>query len=68
MAKLVYWIAERTDDHPCYSIIGKTKKSVLEQIKHSFGEYEPVVKKELYYRDAFDLFDQVTGEGGGRMY
>jgi hypothetical protein len=66
MAKLVYWVAVRTDDSPCYSIIGKTKKEVVERVKDSFGEYEPVVKRELYYKDAFDLFDWATGEGGGR--
>jgi hypothetical protein len=66
MAKLIYWVAVRTDDSPCYSLIGKTKKSVLEQLEHSFGEYEPVVKKEIYYKDAFDLFVWATSEGGGR--
>ena len=67
MAKLIYWVAERNDDSPCYSIIGKTKKSVLEQLEHSFGEYEPVVKREIHYKDAFDLFSWVTSEGGGRV-
>ena len=67
MAKLTYWVAECLDDNPCYSIIGKTKKEVVAKVSECrYGEYAPVVKKELFYKDAFDLFDWVTGEGGGR--
>jgi hypothetical protein len=66
MAKLTVWIAVRTDDSEAYSLIGKTKKEVVEQLKTAFGDYEPVVKQEIYYTDAFDLFKWLTGEGGGR--
>lgn len=76
MAKLVYWVSECLDDHPCYSIIGKTKKSVIAQLKQQGhletlgadgAPYARPVKKEIPYRDAFDLFEWVTGEGGGRV-
>ena len=66
MAKLTVWIAVRTDDSEAYSLIGKTKKEVVEQLKTACGEYEPVVKQEIYYTDAFDLFKWLTGESGGR--
>ena len=66
MAKLTVWIAVRTDDSEAYSIIGKTKKEVLKKLERACGNYEPVVKQEIYYKDAFDLFDWLTGEGGGR--
>jgi hypothetical protein len=66
MAKLTVWIAVRTDDSEAYSVIGKTKKEVLQKLETAFGDYEPVVKQEIYYKDAFDLFDWLTGEGGGR--
>lgn len=29
-------------------------------------EYDAIEKRMIHYRDAFDLFDIVTGEGGGR--
>lgn len=68
MPKLTYWCAERTDDNPCYSIVGKTKKEVLEQVANNpHATYEPVKKLTIIYRDAFDLFDQATSEYGGRM-
>lgn len=74
MAKLNYWVAECLHDHPCYSIIGKTKKEVISKLKTygyscaDFGVlYEFPVKKEIFYRDAFHLFDWATGEGGGRV-
>jgi hypothetical protein len=74
MAKLTYWVAERLDDSRVYSLIGKTKKEVVELVKEwsaSEGiyriEFGPVEKRVIEYRDAFDLFDQVSGEGGGRL-
>ena len=67
MAKLTVWIAECIDDNVAYSIIGKTKKEVLEKLERTTcGRYAPVVKQEIYYKDAFDLFDLLTGEEGGR--
>ena len=66
MATLTVWIAVRTDDNSCYSLIGKTKKSVQEQLETAYGSYEPIEKKVIYYKDAFDLFEKVTGEDGGR--
>lgn len=66
MAKLFYWIAEANGDHQCYSIIGKTKKEVLANRDYRPGDYEPPVRRVIEYRDAFDLFDLATSEGGGR--
>ena len=67
MATLTYWYCERTTDSDCYSIIAKTKKEA-QAMRQEQGEqyYEPPVKKTLHYKDAFDLFDWATGEGGGR--
>lgn len=67
--KLTYWIAEN-EYEPCYSIIAKTRKGVIEQIesKRHSGEYGPVEKKVILYKDAFDLLDMVTGEVPGRGY
>ena len=67
MANLVYWYAECTTDSEVYSIIGKTKKSVTAQLAER-GEsgFGPIERKVLQYRDAFDLFDWTTSEGGGR--
>jgi len=69
MATLTYWIAERTDDGACYSLIGKTRKSVQAQLDErdwSHATFEPIVKKTIEYKDAFDLFDYLTSEAGGR--
>jgi hypothetical protein len=70
MAKLVYWVAECANDSQAYSLIAKTKKELKAKIEsnggwHNYGEIE---KRAIHYTDAFDLFDQATGEGGGRVY
>jgi hypothetical protein len=69
MATLTYWVAERTDDASCYSLIGKTRKSVQAQLdtgNWSHATFDPIVKKTIEYKDAFDLFDYLTSEDGGR--
>jgi hypothetical protein len=69
MATFTYWVAERTDDATCYSLIGKTRKAVqamLDSGEHDHATYEPIVKKTFQYKDAFDLFDFITSEEGGR--
>lgn len=66
--KLIFWIAEQSDDDPCYNIIARTKKDALAQIAaRPNTEFTPPRRVELYYKDGFHLFDMVTGEGGGRF-
>lgn len=69
MAKLYYWVAECLSNDT-YSVIGKTKKDVLVKLD-DWGEgwrdnFKNPTRKAIYYTDAFDLFDMVTSEGGGR--
>lgn len=67
MPTLTYWIARHPNDHECYSLIAKTKKecqALVEMNQHV--AYETPVKRVIQYRDAFDLFEWATGEGGGR--
>lgn len=67
MAKLTYWYAERLDDADCYSVVARTKKDARAQVEErSYAEFGPIEKRVIYYKDAFDLFDQLTGESGGR--
>jgi hypothetical protein len=33
---------------------------------HEMAEYGAIEKRTIHYRDAFDLFDIATSEGGGR--
>lgn len=69
MAKLTYWIAPRTDDAACYSIIAKTKKAVqaiLDSGQYDHATFDPIEKRTIHYADAFDLFDWATSEAGGR--
>jgi hypothetical protein len=32
----------------------------------SHATFDPIVKKTIQYKDAFDLFDYLTSEDGGR--
>lgn len=68
MATLTFWSMRCKDDNECYSLVGKTKKAVLEQhAKHgSPDSFEAPEKQVIHYADAFDLMDQLTCEGGGR--
>ena len=67
MATLTYWYCECRGDNECYSIIAKTKKEAQAKREQQGAHcYEDPVKKTVTYRDAFDLFDWVTSEGGGR--
>jgi hypothetical protein len=81
MATLTYWVAECLNDNQCYSLIGKTRKAVQAELNTIYGAYHkdetpewqrtkygPIEKKEIIYKDAFDLFDWATGEGGGRYH
>jgi hypothetical protein len=62
--KLTYWVATCLDDHRCYSVRGKTKKSVVEQLgsfdAESFGKPHKVT---VEYESAFDLLVQCMQEG-----
>lgn len=69
MPLLKYWIAERLDDSSLYSVIAKTKKEVAKAVSEA-GEhckFGPIHQRELFYANAFDLFDVCTGEYGGRV-
>lgn len=65
--KLTVWIAEQNEDSPCYNIIARTKKDALAQIaSRPSREFEAPRKIDIYYKDAFELFELTTGESGGR--
>lgn len=64
--KLTYWIAQQRTDHECYDIVARTRKEAIAQMIGERRDFEPPVKREIWYKDAFDLFEQLTGEGGGR--
>jgi hypothetical protein len=66
MATLTYWYAECIGDHNCYSIVTKTKREAEALRAQRPDDFEPVEKRVFQYRDAFDLFDWATSEGGGR--
>lgn len=70
MAKLVYWVASQDKDGSCYNIVAKTKKACLQQIASTTAwwgsAYDAPIRREIHYKDAFDLFDKATGEWGGR--
>jgi hypothetical protein len=66
MATLTYWYAQNLSDSDCYSVTAKTKKAAIQKIKDMhWCSFEPVQKRTIQYTDAFDLFAQVSGEGGG---
>ena len=68
MAKLTYWYAAVKRDSDCYSIVAKTKKDAERQLNDRGGPqyFDPIEKRTFVYKDAFDLFDWATSEGGGR--
>lgn len=67
--RLVYWFASHLEDSSQYSIIARTKKEANElRAKHGAGLYDRPVKKVIVFKDAFDLFNMVTGEGGWRGF
>jgi ribosomal protein S18 len=67
MAKLTVWIAEQYSDSQCYNIVARTRKAALEQIaERDWVKFEQPKKVEIDYKDAFDLFEYVTSEAGGR--
>ena len=75
MAKLVVWIARQDGDSACYNIVAKTRKACLELVakngvqwinRNDDAGYEAPIKREINYKDAFDLWEQATSEGGGR--
>lgn len=67
MATLNYWYAECLDDADCYSIVDKTLKGAQARVAMATGSrYAKPVKKQLIYRDAFDMFVWLTSESGSR--
>lgn len=65
--KLTVWIATQEGDSQCYNIVARTKKEALEQMRHrGFFDFAAPRKVVIEYKDAFELFTMVTGEGGGR--
>jgi hypothetical protein len=67
--QFTYWISECLNDNQCYSIIGKTKKEVKEQLSEQDDpdNFGPVEKRVYYFTGGlFDFFQTITGEGGGR--
>jgi hypothetical protein len=68
MRTFTYWVAPCESDSPAYSEIGRTKKEVLAKLKDVEGDYGPPEKRVIHYEDLFDFFEQLTGEGGSRLW
>lgn len=68
MKRLTFWISEQTKDHSCYNLVGRTRDEVMYQLamRPDSGDYSKPKRVVLDYTDAFDLFERVTAEGGGR--
>ena len=66
--KFTYWVAEILQGDKSESIVARTRHE-CEQKLLAYGNaenYAAPAKKSLLYEDAFDLFEMVTGPGGGR--
>ena len=72
MATLVYWIAVCKDDRPAYSIRARTRKECMALRERTGSDHEKrytrPVKVTVVYKDAFDLVQNLLGEGGESMY
>lgn len=66
--KLKFWIAVQIKDHACYNLTDKTLKGLKSQIEKFGGlaSYDSIHHVSIEYNNVFDLFNRVTGEGGGR--
>ena len=64
--KLTYWLAVIKTDAPCYCVRAKTRKECKRLLdeRGSHNEYCKPHKVVAEYRDAFDLMDQISNEGG----
>ena len=65
--KLIYWKATCNFDSDCYSIRTKTKKECkrLVEVRSAFpGDYEEPEKIVIEYKNAFDLVEILSNEGG----
>lgn len=62
--KLVYWKARVLRDRDNYSIRARTRKEA-ERLRDTGGSeyYDKPVKVTITYTDAFDLVQQLLGEG-----
>jgi len=67
--KLTYWYASCNVDADVYSIIARTKREAeAERAARGAHNFEAVEKRVIEYTDGFDLFEQATGECGGRSW
>ena len=77
MAKLTFWIAEQHDDSDCYNLVARTRKDLIAKVRDYTGKdqyptnahqgrHDAPKKVVVEYKDAFDLFDLLTSESGGR--
>jgi len=65
--KIKLWIATQEQNSSHYNLIAKTKKELLQQMaKYSHVRYDEIAQVESTFRDAFDMFEWVTSESGGR--
>jgi hypothetical protein len=68
--KLIYWVAERLNDSTVYSIRGRRRRDVIDELREagfdpkSSDAYGTPHKVEVEYDNAFDLLQQCLGEGG----
>jgi hypothetical protein len=66
--KLTYWVAEHLEGNRAESIVARTRHDCEQKLiaYGNPGNYAPPAKRSLLYEDAFDLFEMITGPGGGR--
>ena len=65
--KLTFWIATQDADGSCYNIVARTKRDcLLRMAENAHVTWGGPHKSTVQYADAFELFDWVTGEAGGR--
>ena len=59
---LTYWYAACLDDSNVYSVRERTKKEALRVIAGRTGDYGPVIKLSVRYKDGFDLMEKCSQE------
>lgn len=70
MRKLTLWVSEIDNDSYHYNIIGKTKREVIDKVNELEEcikrHYREPIKREVEFKDIFDLYDICTGEYANR--
>ena len=68
--KVTYWYSRCPHDNNCYSVRERTKRDAQKSIAEAYRpeSWPKPMKVQVQYNGAFDLVEQLLGEGGVEPY